>query len=120
MSEAAVAPGEGAGSIESLKAVRTVEVETAARLTKLKADGAAVIQRLAEEAEAAVLAARAAAVQAREATLTAARAKADAEATQLLADGRKEAQAIEVRAAQSVAAKRDAVLSIVLGPFRGK
>jgi vacuolar-type H+-ATPase subunit H len=111
------APGNVAYD-ESLRRVKAVEEDVEQRLGTLRSEGAARIQKLKEEADAAVLAARNEGQAAREAALADARGKAEAEAATLLAEGRKAAQEIEMKAAQTVAARRDAVLSVVVGEFR--
>jgi len=105
-------------NVESLKKVRQAEQQVEARLIQVKADVDAAIQRLIAEADAAVRSARTEGEKAREAALGDARNRADAEAAGILAEGRKAAQLIELKATQTVAAKREAVLGIVLGEFR--
>jgi vacuolar-type H+-ATPase subunit H len=118
MSESTHAPAP-VQNVEALKQVREVERQSEARVAKLRADVDAAILRLGEEAEAAVRTARTDGEAAREAALADARTKADVEAAGIVAEGRKLAQLIELKATQTVAAKRDQVLGIVLGEFKG-
>jgi len=108
-----------AQNVEPLKRVRQTEAEAEARLAQAKAQVDAAIQRLLAEAEETVRVARAEGEKARVAALADARCRAAAEAAGILAEGRKAAEQIELKATQSVAAKREAVLGIVLGGFRG-
>ena len=105
-------------ALTSLRAVQETESEVEGQLARAKSDGEAKIQRLKEELEAALQTARAAALAAREATLAETRSRAEAEAAVLLAEGRKAAQLLELKAAQSVAGKREKVLGILLAEFR--
>ncbi|MCI4366662.1 MAG: hypothetical protein L3K08_02800 [Thermoplasmata archaeon] len=114
------APMSSGGSIESLRILKEIETESEARLNKVRAESEAALKRLKDEAEAAVHAARAESNAQREGTLAEARKVAEAEATVILNEGRQAAQRLEVRSTQAVSAKRDGVLGIVLGEFRGK
>jgi vacuolar-type H+-ATPase subunit H len=111
------APGR-AGLDDSLRRVKQVEQEAEQRLTRLRSEATERLQKLKAEADAAVLAARTEGQAAREAVLAESRGKAEAEAAALLAEGRKMAQEIEMKAAQTVAARREAVLTVVVGEFR--
>ncbi len=111
-------PANGGANVESLKRVRQIELEAAAKLAQLKASGDAALKQLGDEAAAAVHQARTEAEAWRTGFLAKARAAAEAEAAGLLAEGGKAAREIEERTTQSVAAKRDAVLKTVLGAFR--
>lgn len=110
--------GADGEALASLRAVQETESEVEEQIARAKSEGVAKLQRLKEELEAAIEAARAAALAAREATLTETRSRAEAEAAGLLAEGRKAAQLLELKAAQSVAGKREKVLGILLSEFR--
>jgi vacuolar-type H+-ATPase subunit H len=114
------APASSGGSIESLRLLKEVETDAEARVQKVRADAESGLKRLKDEAEAAVHAARADANAHRESALAEARKLAEAEASKILNEGRQAAQRLEVKSTQAVSAKRDGVLGIVLGEFRGK
>jgi vacuolar-type H+-ATPase subunit H len=117
MSEPTHAPA-AVQNVESLRMVRAAEMQAESRVAQATADVTAAIQHLTDEAEGAVRQARTESDAARESAVTEARTRGDAEAAAIVAEGRKAAQQIEVKASQTVAAKRDAVLDIVLGEFR--
>ena len=112
-------PGaEGSVSIETLKRIKEAEVAADAGLAQLRSEGEALLKRLRNEAAEAILQVRSAGEVARQGAVANAKGAADAEAAKLLAEGRKAAQLIEMKATQTVNAKRAKVLSVVLGGFR--
>ena len=105
----------GTVSIETLKRVKEAEEAAEGQLAAARAEATATLARLRSEAAEAVQTARAEAEAARAAAVAEARAQAEAEAAALLAEGRKAAERIEMKASQAVAARREKVLAIVLG-----
>lgn len=108
-----------AGGLDALRQVKQAEEEVAQSLDAVKRDGEAQLQKVAEETAASLASARAEAEARKTAILAGARAAADQEAATILAEGRRQADALE-RAARDVNERREAVLQILLGEFRGK
>ena len=111
-------PAGGGASIDTLKRIKAAEETAEAKLSALRSEGADRLARLRREATEAIAQVKQAAEASHAATLASAKGAADAEAAQLLAEGRKAAQLLEMKATQTVAAKRDKVLGVVLHGFQ--
>jgi vacuolar-type H+-ATPase subunit H len=117
MSETATVGPVAPANLDALKRVKEAEQLAEFRRNQVRSDAATALKAIADETEAELLRAQQEAQSLTTSVLTAARASADAEAKILLAEGKKSAQAREVQASQSVAARRDEVLRTVLGAF---
>jgi vacuolar-type H+-ATPase subunit H len=120
VTEPSEGPQGGTGSAPSLKRIKLAEQEAEGRLKKLRSEGEVLLKDLLHQAEAAVEAAKTEGNAARERALAEGRAHAEAEAAALLAEGKKVAEMIESKVTKTLNAKRDGVLTVIVGEFRGK
>jgi vacuolar-type H+-ATPase subunit H len=104
-------------SIEALKRVRATEIEWEEKLAAAKRSAEGTLQRLREESEVAVKAAQAETEAERYQTVQAARAAADLETAQIVAEGEEVARAAARGEGKHPADRKDAVLSAVLAGF---
>ncbi len=114
MSEPELPPGSPNPSVETLKRIQREEQSWADRIQTARADAAAALERLRNETEAVVHAARQEADREREHRLQAARAQSAAEAEKIRADGER-AAAAAAQGGRRVADRRAEILAAVLG-----
>jgi vacuolar-type H+-ATPase subunit H len=104
--------------IDTLKQLKQAEVDGESSLKALLAEGEKGIAQLRAEAEAAVHAARIEVDRIRERALQDSRARAEAEAAAILAQGELAAKVITSTAAKDLTKLRDRLLDVVAGEFR--
>lgn len=114
MSESTLPPGAPNPSVETLKRIQMEEQSWADRIERARADAAAALERLQNETEAVVHAARQEADRERESQLQAARTASAAEAEKIRADGER-AAAEAAQGGRRPADRRPEILAAVLG-----
>ncbi|MHB1435353.1 MAG: hypothetical protein ACYCPN_02950 [Thermoplasmata archaeon] len=114
MSEPPLPSGSPNPSVETLKQIQREEEIWADRIQKARADAAAAIERLQNETEAVLHAARQEIERERERQLQAARTASAAEAEKIRADGER-AAAAAARGGHRAADRRAEILAAVLG-----
>jgi len=110
--------GSAGVSIETLKRIKEAEETADRRLAQVRADGAALLAKARADAAAMIHQAKVAGESSRTGAVAGAKTAAEAEATKLLAEGRKAAELIGQKAGTAIAAKKEQVLNVVLGGFR--
>jgi vacuolar-type H+-ATPase subunit H len=106
------------GSLDAVKLVKATETEWETRLAAARTAAEASLAQLRDAAAAAVAAARAEAESARNHSVEAARATADAEAAQIVAEGTAAAQ--RDKSGRRPADRKDDVLTAVLEDLAGR
>jgi vacuolar-type H+-ATPase subunit H len=104
-------------SADALKHLKEVEAEWDHRLTETKAQLAVRLAKAREAAEKAVQSARTEADRLRDARLTEVRATAQAEAEQLIAEGKRTASTVASGTLKGVQSAKARILDAVLGEF---